>query len=254
MSERMARDFPAPPALARPEFVPSKSQVNAAGARLASARLGKQELSSEEMLDAIRVVDAWRQLHAEPLAWVTEKLMGRVSPIAIRAVVAQRLKRMPQIIKKLARYENMNLARMQDLGGCRVVVDQPEEVEEAARAIGSYGSNRWVVRHEADYRADGRADTAYRALHMIVLRDDRLIEIQLRTLRQHAWAEAVERVTALSDHDVKEGRAPDEFLEYFRLASDGLYSLDCGATLNQSQARRFKDLHRLLGRYVLGES
>jgi putative GTP pyrophosphokinase len=254
MSERMARDFPATPALARPEFVPTKSQVNAAGARLASARLGQRELSSEEMLDAIRVVDAWRQLHAEPLAWVTEKLMGRVSPIAVHAVVAQRLKRMPQIIKKLARYENMNLARMQDLGGCRVVLDQPEEVEEAARAIRSYGSNRWVVRHEADYRDDGRADTAYRALHMIVLRDDRLIEIQLRTLRQHAWAEAVERVTALSDHDVKEGRAPDEFLEYFKLASDGLYRMDCGETLNQQHRRRFRDLHRLLGRYVLGES
>jgi ppGpp synthetase/RelA/SpoT-type nucleotidyltranferase len=33
---------------------------------------------------------------------------------------------------------------------------------------------------------------------MIVVRVERLIEIQLRTLRPHAWAEAVERVTAPS--------------------------------------------------------
>jgi hypothetical protein len=77
---------------------------------------GQANLSTEEVQDAVMVVDAWRQLHAEPLAWVTTALMRRLSPVAVHAVVAQRLKRMPQIIKKLARYEKMNLARMQDIG------------------------------------------------------------------------------------------------------------------------------------------
>ena len=226
----------------------SKSQVNRAGAVLAQ----RDSASFDDRFAAIAVADAWRQSHAEPLAWVTEKVAGRVGPVATQCVVAQRLKRMPQIIKKLARYGNMNLARMQDLGGCRIVLSDLDEVDEAARLIHSYGSNRWQVKHVADYRADGRPDTAYRALHLIVERDTRLIEIQLRTLREHAWAEAVERVTALSDHDVKEGRAPSEFLEYFRLASDAFFALDCGRDPSDRHRRRFKDLHRSLGHYVVG--
>lgn len=237
--------------LTPPAFTPSKTQVNVAGARLADARRLGEQLPADQMLEAIRVIDAWRQLHAEPLAWVTNALMRRLEPIAVHVVVAQRLKRMPQIIKKLARYENMRLARMHDIAGCRVVLDTPDEVDEAARLIRSFGKNRWTIRDEDDYRDDGRHDTAYRALHIILIRRERLIEVQLRTQRQHAWAESVERVTALSDHDVKEGRAPEDFLEYFRLASDGLHMLDTGMQPSASLRTRFGALHGQLGPYVL---
>ncbi len=237
--------------LTPPAFIPSKTRVNLAGARLAEARRFGRQLPTDEMLEAIRVVDAWRQLHAEPLAWVTNALMRRLEPIALHVVVAQRLKRMPQIIKKLARYESMQLARMHDIAGCRVVLDTAAEIDQAARLIRSYGTNRWTIRDEDDYRADGRPDTGYRALHIILVRDERWIEVQLRTQRQHAWAEAVERVTALSDHDVKEGRAPEEFLEYFKLASDGLHMLDNEVRPSPTLRTRFARLHQEFGSYVL---
>ena len=70
-------------------------------------------------------------------------------------------------------------------------------------------------------------------------------------MRQHFWAEAVERVTALSDHDVKEGRAPAEFLEYFRLASDSFYLLDQGRDPSKRHKQRFQKLHSVLGPYVV---
>lgn len=231
----------------------SKSEVNRAGALLAQARLGAVNITARDRLDAIAVVDAWRQSHAVPLEWVTDALGRRVGPIATQCVVAQRLKRMPQIIKKLARYGNMNLARMQDLGGCRIVLPDLDQVDEAARLIASYGTNRWEVRHEADYRTEGRPDTGYRALHIMVAREQRMVEIQLRTLREHAWAEAVERVTALSEHDVKEGRAPDEFLEYFRLASDAFFAMDNHEPVSSRHRLRFRQLHGHLGRYVLAQ-
>jgi ppGpp synthetase/RelA/SpoT-type nucleotidyltranferase len=231
----------------------SKSQVNRAGQALARARSGIIELSPAERLSATEVVDAWRQQHAAPLAWVTDRVAARVGPISTQVVVAQRLKRMPQIIKKLARYQNMNLARMQDLGGCRVVLAGLDELTDAMRLIDVYqASNRWVVKHVADYRERGREDTGYRAVHMIVERDHRLIEIQLRTLRQHSWAEAVERVTARSDHDVKEGRGPEDYLEYFRLSSDAFYELDCRRPVSRTVRDRFRELHRELGRVVVG--
>ena len=231
----------------------SKSRVDRAGELLALAHRGPTEVSMEDRLAAIGIVDAWRQLHAGPLEWVTDKVGLRVDWVSARCVVAQRLKRMPQIIKKLARYDKMHLARMQDLGGCRIVLADLDAVNAAARLIRSYGTNRWTVKHEADYREEGRSDTGYRALHMIVVREERLIEIQLRTLRQHAWAEAVERVTALSDHDVKEGRAPDDFLEYFRLASDGFHQMDCSRGVTPKHRSRYRKLHAVLGPYVLAQ-
>lgn len=234
-----------------PAVIPSKSQVNKAAFALAAARRGEVSLSAAEQLEAARVVDAWRQLHAEPLGWVTQAVGRRLAPVIDQLVVAQRLKRMPQIIKKIARYQDMKLARMQDLGGCRVVLPDPSSVTLASERLRSYGTQYWAVRHEADYRDAGRPDTAYRALHLTVVREDRQIEIQLRTFRQHAWAEAVERVTALSDHDVKEGRAPEDFLEYFRLASDAFWRMDCKKSISRPVRQRFRALHRDLGRFVM---
>jgi hypothetical protein len=78
---------------------------------------------------------------------------------------------MQQIMKKLARYGNMDLARSQDIGGCRIVLPDLDQVDEAARLIANYGTNRWEVRHQADYRPDGRPDTAYRVARHRSLRD-----------------------------------------------------------------------------------
>lgn len=73
-----------------------------------------------------------------------------------------------------------------------------------------------------DYR-DEAADSGYRAVHVMVIRDGRLIEIQLRDPREHEWALAVERTGARLGYGLKEGEGPDDLNEYFRLASLGMY-------------------------------
>lgn len=236
------------------DAAPSKKQVKNAGHRLQKEHRGTIQLAFEQRLEDIATVDRWRQSHAEPLAWVTDKLARRIEPIATQIVLGQRLKRMPQIIRKLARYETMKLTQLQDLGGCRAIFGTLEEVDEAARLVRTYGANRWQIHHTDDYRQAGRSDTRYRALHIVVVRAERLIEIQLRTMRQHAWAEAVERVDALTDYHVKEGQGPEEFKDYFFLASDGFYARDVGARVSPSHRRRFRQLHRTLGRYVMPEA
>jgi len=55
-------------------------------------------------------------------------LKGRALQIDPNALIAQRLKRMPSILSKLKRFQNMELSRMQDLGGCRVVVESVKMV------------------------------------------------------------------------------------------------------------------------------
>ena len=44
--------------------------------------------------------------------------------------VAQRLKRMPTILSKLERQPTMDITRMQDIGGCRAVVQSVKAVNE----------------------------------------------------------------------------------------------------------------------------
>jgi hypothetical protein len=237
--------------LARTEpRAPSKSQVNKAGRWLADHWTGALDLRPPDTLEAATVVDLWRQLHAEPMAFVTTEVGRRVEDATGEAVVAQRLKRMPQIIKKLVRLNKMELARMQDLGGCRAVVRSLDEVDHVARLLIGRPKPAWPLRTSYDYRENGKPDTAYRALHLVVQREGCLIEIQLRTMRQHVWAEAVERTAALSDHDVKAGDAPREILEYFRLTSDGFWLLDIGRSLSLRHVEQIRNLWKRVESYL----
>ncbi len=137
-----------------------------------------------------------------------------------RLPVAQRLKREGQIINKLARLESMQLWTMGDIGGCRAVLPTRQQVDGVLRRI---RKQKWVLHGRIrDYR-DEPADSGYRAVHLIVVRDGRLIEIQLRDPREHEWAVAVERMGSRLGIGLKEGEGPDDLTEYFRLASLGMY-------------------------------
>ncbi len=132
--------------------------------------------------------------------------------------VGQRLKRTPQIVYKLERHPKMALARMQDIGGCRAILPGGEpEVRRVLRRI----RKNWTVKHVKDYIAEP-AESGYRGIHAVVLRDDRLIEIQLRTPRQHEWAEAIERTGFRTGHRLKDGGGPTDLLEYFTIAAHGI--------------------------------
>lgn len=137
-----------------------------------------------------------------------------------RLPVAQRLKREVQIINKLARLDSMQLWTMGDIGGCRAVLPSREQVDGVLRRI---RKQKWALHGRIrDYR-DEPADSGYRAVHVIVVRDGRLIEVQLRDPREHEWALAVERTGSRLGIGLKEGQGPAELREYFRLASDGIY-------------------------------
>jgi putative GTP pyrophosphokinase len=136
-----------------------------------------------------------------------------------RVPVAQRLKRSEQIINKLVRLNAMNLWTMGDVGGCRAVLPARQQVDGVLRRI----RKNWHVHGRIRDRRDEPADSGYRAVHVIVIRDGRMIEIQLRDPKEHEWALAVERTGARLGIGLKEGEGPDDLREYFRLASIGIY-------------------------------
>lgn len=206
----------------------SKSKVDWAGRLLAEAEGG-----AEEQRRASDLVDIWRQMHAEPMEWVYESVRGRLARAGVSARLAQRLKRKPQIVSKLQR-SSTRLSQMQDIAGCRALLPDLQQVRLAELSIVSRTGGWFEVRDVDDYREVGRADTGYRALHIKLARENRVVEVQLRTRLQHAWAEAVERAGERMGFPLKAGIGPDEVLAFFRLASDAFALVDRGQTLSRS--------------------
>jgi ppGpp synthetase/RelA/SpoT-type nucleotidyltranferase len=180
----------------------------------------------------------WRRSLSYPLALVTPGVRNWVAQESGQMIVAQRLKRMPQIISKLRRFPTMRLSQMEDIAGCRAVLLDNGEVE----AVGKRIERKWKVRYRSDYRQEGKPGTGYRGLHYVVIRRDRLVEIQLRTNRQHEWAEAVERTASRTGHDLKDGQGPPELVEYFRAASDVIWAQENGLAVDEGLMEDFMNL------------
>jgi hypothetical protein len=202
----------------------SRSSINRAGDELKRFwQAGGQE---EATLDAFEAMILFRESFQIPLKKTvmglrsmacTEMGLPRVGD---NVPVAQRLKRREQIINKLVRLDSMRLWTMGDIGGCRAVLSNRQQVDGVLRRI---RKQNWAVHGRIRDRRDEPADSGYRAVHLIVIRDGRMIEIQLRDPKEHEWALAVERTGARLGIGLKEGEGPRELKEYFRLASLGMY-------------------------------
>ena len=90
---------------------------------------------------------------------------------------------------------------MQDVVGCRIIVDAVIEQEEIARRVMIRFPNTRVV----DRRLN--PSFGYRALHLVIHWNDSPYEVQVRTKLQHAWAEVVERLSDREYPDLKYGKA-----------------------------------------------
>ena len=80
---------------------------------------------------------------------------------------------------------------MQDIGGCRAVVDSMEQLRALENRLKKF---RTPISY-ADYTEHPR-QSGYRAVHVVVEYQERAIEVQLRTHPMHAWALAAEAYSA----------------------------------------------------------
>ena len=180
---------------------------------------------------ARHVFNNWRSAHAYPLNTFQVTLRSRAHKVDPEALTAQRLKRAPSILAKLQRFEKMDLARMQDIGGCRAIVRDISSVYALMDAFES-GRARHVLEDWDDY-IEVPKDDGYRGVHLIykyvgrgksVAYNGLRIEVQLRTQIQHAWATAVETVGLFRREALKSGEGDVRWREFFRVAS-GVFSL-----------------------------
>ena len=236
--------------------VPTVSAVNRAGDVLRAVRVAQNMgtitapsgLDVKRIFEALDTLEVWRAAHARPLGAATMGLRSRVSTMGCSQVeVSQRLKRIPTIVDKLRREPGMNLGRMADLGGCRAVLRNLDEVH---RLQSRYGDDSVTVRIK-DYIETPKPD-GYRAVHVIVRYHGRLIEVQLRTVVQHEWAYTVESVTSRLGVDVKSGAGPQQVRDWFAAVSEAMALEERAESVHQDLLHRVYTLRAAAQPYLQG--
>ncbi|MCR5887326.1 RelA/SpoT domain-containing protein [Hymenobacter sp. J193] len=119
----------------------------------------------------------------------------------------------------------MKLSRMQDIGGIRVVLSSCDDVYKLVMKYKHPGFPH-KLKNEKDYISNPK-DSGYRCYHMVYEYsnsinsnyDGLMLELQIRTKLQHAWATAVETVGTFLDHSLKSSQGPREWLDFFALVS-----------------------------------
>jgi len=178
----------------------SREQIRKLGERLASGDpVSDDDASALEDLVAC---------HMAALEIARPRLDGLAETAGTVALhITYRAKTTQTIIEKLRREHGMSLARVQDLAGIRVVgafsvADQDRLAEEIC--------DRFPSDPRAPKLRDRRAEPShgYRALHAIVSLDGVTIEIQVRTISQHLWADLMERLADRLGRQIRYGEPP----------------------------------------------
>lgn len=181
----------------------SKSRVNRAGD---AVRLNHASAND------LRVIDEWRAAHRAVLNTFQGILRNRTRGTGV--VVAQRLKRKNTIFDKLQRFPGMQLSRMDDIAGCRLIFKNTKELKEFRQTFhkAKFNHKRKNDVDRYDYILHPK-DTGYRSIHDVYEYDVNsevgkslaglYVEIQYRTVVQHAWATAVEVVGFITESQPK---------------------------------------------------
>lgn len=181
----------------------SRSRVNKAGENIRNDRVSSADLI---------VVDQWRAAHRPVLNTFQAILRGRTRGKEI--VVAQRHKRKTTIFGKLKRIRKMQLSRMDDVAGCRLIFNSIDELNEFRQKLhkARFKHKRRNSTDKYDYIKNPK-QTGYRGIHDIYVYDVNsssgshlkglMIEIQYRTKIQHAWATAVEVIGFITESQPK---------------------------------------------------
>jgi putative GTP pyrophosphokinase len=181
----------------------SRSRVNRAGDRV---RAG---VATEE--DFV-IIDEWRAAHRAVLN--TFQAILRTRTRHSRTVVAQRHKRRLTIFDKLERIPSMQLSRMDDIAGCRLIFRSISELRSFRSQLHTarFNHKRKNDPDKYDY-IQAPKSTGYRGIHDVYEYDVNsetgrkfaglFVEIQYRTRVQHAWATAVEVIGFITESQPK---------------------------------------------------
>lgn len=163
----------------------SKSQIDRLGDRLKKGNISENDL---------RMLDQYRRSYSETYELVVEAIRTELS----LAPTGRPAKSTPSIAEKLRR-ESIRLTQIQDIAGCRIIVADIASQEIVVKAISDLFKDVTII----DRRQ--QPSHGYRAVHLVVRYNEKLIEVQVRTALQQLWAELSEKFSDVSDPMIKYG-------------------------------------------------
>lgn len=163
----------------------SKTQTDRLGDRLKSGAITEDDL---------RLLDRYRR----SFTGAYETVVGLVRDELGLEPTGRPAKSTTSIADKLKR-ESIRLTQIQDIAGCRLIVADIAEQESVIQSITGLFQQAEVI----DRRK--KPSHGYRAVHVVVNHEGKLIEIQVRTALQHAWAETSEKFSDVVDPSIKYG-------------------------------------------------
>jgi ppGpp synthetase/RelA/SpoT-type nucleotidyltranferase len=198
----------------------SKSRVDRAGENIRNQKYTDDDL---------RVVEEWRAAHRAVLNTFQAILRTRTRRENI--TVAQRHKRRTTIFDKLARFPGMQLSRMDDVAGCRLIFKDIESLYNFREIFlkARFHHKRKNDLDKYDYLKKPK-NSGYRGIHDVYSYDVNsdtgkhlkglLVEIQYRTAIQHAWATAVEVIGFITSSQPKFEKGDKRYQYSMALASE----------------------------------
>jgi ppGpp synthetase/RelA/SpoT-type nucleotidyltranferase len=198
----------------------SKSRVNRAGTRIRNGEASDSDLE---------VLAEWRAGHRAVLNTFQAILRNRTRGTDI--VVAQRHKRRSTIVGKLRRYPGMQLSRMDDVAGCRLIFSKVADLHSFRKEFlnAHFRHERRNEVDKYDYIEHPKS-TGYRGIHDVYSYDVNsvvgrpfkglLVELQYRTLIQHAWATTVEVIGFITESQPKFQEGDKRYEQAMALASE----------------------------------
>lgn len=199
------------------------------GSKSRVTRAGEHIRQGTATPDDLVVVEEWRAAHRGVLNTFQAILRNRTR--GTKVSVAQRHKRKMTIFDKLNRLPGMQLSRMDDVAGCRLIFRSIKDLH-AFRAKFHKARFNHRLRNDPDkydYIKNPKS-TGYRGIHDIYEYNVNsetgkalaglYIEIQYRTLVQHAWATAVEVIGFITQSQPKFQRGDTRYERAMALASE----------------------------------
>lgn len=176
-------------------------------------RLRKGSRSTEDLI----MLANYKASFDEVLFDLNSILFKQFSENNIPVILSGRSKRIKSLIRKLCRPNNrgMDLSRVDDVVGLRLIVRDIEVQDKALELI----KNLAEVKKVTDYRG---GEKPYRAIHVVLTKNGKLIELQIRTCAQHLWAEESESF----GEKTKEGNGPELIAQYLEELSKVSKSID----------------------------
>lgn len=231
----------------------SKSRVNRAGENVRAGTPTEKDYAT---------IEEWRAAHRPVLNTFQAILRNRTRRTNV--TVAQRHKRKRTIFDKLRRFPRMQLSRMDDVAGCRLIFPNIKQLHAFRTKFLKARFNHKRRNHvdKYDYIKIPK-ETGYRGIHDVYEYDVRstvgkalaglYVEIQYRTSVQHAWATAVELIGFVTESQPKFQEGDRRYESAMALASEILARVFENSKgpfpdlNNREVVRRFVDLDQEIG-------